>query len=222
MLGVALVLVTTHVRPDGDALGTAAAMVLGMRKARIAAEVLLLSHLPRKYAFVFNDNEIAHRRCGERVGRPSLRFGSVRRAAGRRHRDVVAVSGVAGAHRELEGPKLVVDHHLTQEDWADVKLVVTEAAAAGEIAAELLDAWEVPLDAPIATACSSRSPATPAGSSSPTPARTRCASRRTLMEAGVDTDRIYQALYQNERAERVALHTRASSRWSCCRTAGWR
>src|SRR5206468_2901514 len=30
-----------------------------------------------------------------------------------------------------------------------------------------------------------------------------------LMEAGVDTDRMYQALYQNERPERVALQTRA-------------
>ena len=46
----------------------------------------------------------------------------------------------------LDGPKLVVDHHLTQEDWADVKLVVTEAAAAGEIAAELLDLWQIELD----------------------------------------------------------------------------
>jgi phosphoesterase RecJ-like protein len=30
-----------------------------------------------------------------------------------------------------------------------------------------------------------------------------------LMEAGVDTDRMYQLLYQNERAERIALQTRA-------------
>ena len=29
------------------------------------------------------------------------------------------------------------------------------------------------------------------------------------MEAGVETDRMYQALYQNERAERIALQTRA-------------
>jgi phosphoesterase RecJ-like protein len=33
----------------------------------------------------------------------------------------------------------------------------------------------------------------------------------TLMEAGVDTDRLYQMLYQNERKERVALQTRAMS-----------
>jgi phosphoesterase RecJ-like protein len=38
------------------------------------------------------------------------------------------------------------------------------------------------------------------------PVTLRLAAR--LMEAGVDTDRVYQLLYQNERAERIALHTR--------------
>ena len=57
------VLVTTHVRPDGDALGTVAAMVLGMRKVGIAAEVLLLSHLPRKYAFIFRGQRHRPSRC---------------------------------------------------------------------------------------------------------------------------------------------------------------
>ena len=50
------VLVTTHVRPDGDAIGTSAALVLALQKRGIDAEVLLLSHLPRKYAFVFEEN----------------------------------------------------------------------------------------------------------------------------------------------------------------------
>src|SRR5881409_1378330 len=54
------VLVTTHVRPDGDALGTTAAMVLGLRQKGIDAQVLLLSHLPRKYAFVFQDYDLPH------------------------------------------------------------------------------------------------------------------------------------------------------------------
>ncbi|MDQ3439982.1 MAG: hypothetical protein M3478_06480, partial [Planctomycetota bacterium] len=52
------VLVTTHVRPDGDALGSTAAMVLGMKKKGIDAEVLLLSHLPRKYAFIYEEHAI--------------------------------------------------------------------------------------------------------------------------------------------------------------------
>src|SRR5690554_6702282 len=45
------VLITTHVRPDGDALGTAGAMHLGLKQRGIDSEILLLSHLPGKYAF---------------------------------------------------------------------------------------------------------------------------------------------------------------------------
>ena len=54
------VLVTTHVRPDGDALGSTAAFVLALRQKGIAAEALLLSHLPRKYSYVYRDNNVVH------------------------------------------------------------------------------------------------------------------------------------------------------------------
>src|SRR5215211_7203048 len=54
------VLVTTHVRPDGDALGSTAAMVLGMKQRGIDAHVLLLSHLPRKYSFVYTESGVRH------------------------------------------------------------------------------------------------------------------------------------------------------------------
>src|SRR6188768_3173042 len=54
------VLLTTHVRPDGDAIGTTAALAMAMRKAGIEAEVLLLSHLPTKYSFVFKEGNVVH------------------------------------------------------------------------------------------------------------------------------------------------------------------
>ena len=49
------VLITTHVRPDGDALGSTAALWLALKAKGIAARVLLLSHLPTKYAFAYKD-----------------------------------------------------------------------------------------------------------------------------------------------------------------------
>src|ERR1700704_320288 len=53
-------LITTHVRPDGDAIGTTAALSMAMKKAGIESEVLLLSHLPTKYSFIYRDNRIVH------------------------------------------------------------------------------------------------------------------------------------------------------------------
>src|SRR5205807_4356712 len=99
--------------------------------------------------------------------------------------------------------------HLTQENWADVKLVDTQAAAAGEIIAQLLERWRVPIDQTLANVLFVAI-ATDTGwfqFSNTRPQTMRLAA--TLMEAGVDTDRLYQLLYQNERAERLALQARA-------------
>lgn len=202
------VLVTTHVRPDGDALGSCAALVLGMRKVGIEAEVLLLSHLPRKYAFIFQEGDIIHHDAEQ--GFPASlalnRFDALAVV------DTGTWSQLPGLKEKIDDwkvPKLVIDHHLTQEDWADVKLVVTEAAAAGEIVAELLNQWDIEIDQPIAAALylALVSDTGWFQYSNTRPYTLRLAAG--LMEAGVDTDRLYQVLYQNERAERVALQTRA-------------
>jgi phosphoesterase RecJ-like protein len=202
------VLVTTHVRPDGDALGSTAAVVLGLKQIKVEAEVLLLSHLPRKYAFIYNDHGIVHHDA-ERGWPESLDLANF---------DCLLVvdtgtwSQLPGLQERISGwnvPKLVMDHHLTQEGWANHKWVDTKAAAAGEIVAELLDRWNVALDVPIATALylAITSDTGWFQFSNTQPFTLRLAAR--LIEAGVDTDRMYQLLYQNERAERIALQARA-------------
>ena len=102
----------------------------------------------------------------------------------------------------------MIDHHLTQEDWATAKLVDTSAPAAGEIVAGLLADWGVPLTTAIATALflALVSDTGWFQFSSTRPATLRLAA--DLMEAGVDTDALQQRIYQNERPQRLALHLR--------------
>jgi phosphoesterase RecJ-like protein len=202
------VLVTTHVRPDGDAIGSSAAIVLGLKQAGIDAEALLLSHLPRKYAFVYQEAGVRHHdaEAGWPEGLSLDAYDALLVV------DTGTWSQLPGLREKVlayKKPRLVVDHHLTQEDWADQKLVLTEAAAAGEIVAEILEAWGLKLDKQIATALYVAI-ASDTGwfqFSNTRPYTMRLAA--ILMEAGVDTDRLYQMLYQNERKERVALQTRA-------------
>src|SRR5687768_1243302 len=202
------VLVTTHVRPDGDALGSTAAMVMTLKKKNIEAQVLLLSHLPRKYSFVYLDHDVPFIDV-ERGWPESFSLDAY---------DALLVidtgtwSQLPGFEQRLANwrkPKLVIDHHLTQQDWADVKLVDTKAAAAGEIIAELLGMWDVALDKPIATSLflAITSDTGWFQFSNTRPQTLHLAAE--LMKAGVDTDRMYQLLYQNERAERIALQARA-------------
>src|SRR5689334_11236240 len=145
------VLVTTHVRPDGDALGTSAALALAMKKKGIEAEVLLLSHLPTKYKFVFDEAGIVHHDVekGWPEHFPFEKFDCFLVA------DTGTWSQLPGVQERIANwhvPKVVLDHHLTQEDWADHKLVITEAAAAAEIAAELIELWDIPIDSKMAMA----------------------------------------------------------------------
>lgn len=201
------ILVTTHVRPDGDALGTVTATILGLRKKNIVADALLLSHLPSKYAFIFTENQIKH--FDAEQGWPiDLNLSDYDALL---VMDTGTWSQLPGLKEKLEGfkgKKLVVDHHLTQEEWADIKLVDTAAAAAGEIATELLERWHIPMDSQIATALFLALVSdTGWFQFSNTKAHTlRMAA--DLVEAGVDTDRIYQLLYQSERPQRLSLHTR--------------
>jgi phosphoesterase RecJ-like protein len=202
------VLLTTHVRPDGDAIGTTAALALAMRKANIAAEVLLLSHLPSKYSFVYRENDIAW----FDVEKNWPADFSLEKYDALLVADTGTWSQLPGLRERIENwpkPKLVLDHHLTQENWAQVKLVVTEAAAAAEVAAELIEQWGIEIDAAIATALyvAITSDTGWFQFSNTRPFTHRLAA--TLIEKGVDTDRIYQMLYQSERVERVALQTRA-------------
>jgi phosphoesterase RecJ-like protein len=202
------VLVTTHVRPDGDALGSSAALVMGLKKRGIEAEVLLLSHLPTKYSFVFKDFAIPY--FDVENGWPES-F-DINRYDALLVVDTGTWSQLPGLKERVasfEKPKLVIDHHLTQEDWATTKLVVTDAAAAGEIVAELLGRFGVEIDRDLATSLYVAI-ASDTGwfqFSNTRPYTMRLAAK--LMEKGVDTDALYQHLYQNERAQRVLLQTRA-------------
>lgn len=202
------VLITTHVKPDGDALGTTAALAMGLRQIKIDATVLLLSHLPRKYAFVYGDNGISHydAEAGWPEGLKLDDYDAVLVA------DTGTWSQLPGLQARLENwpkPKLVLDHHLTQQNWADVKLVDTQAAAAGEIAAELLRRLDITLDRAIGQALylALVSDTGWFQFSNTRPDTLRLAAR--LIEAGADTDWLYQRLFQSERVERIALQTRA-------------
>jgi phosphoesterase RecJ-like protein len=198
------VLVTTHVRPDGDALGTVAALSLGMARKNVKSTILLLSHLPSKYRFVFEGAGLSNIESLDDV--------DVNSFDGLLVADTGTWSQLPGLQPIFEQwpkLKLVLDHHVTQENWADVKLVDTTAAAAGELAAVVLDAWGVEIDSLIASALyvALVSDTGWFQFSNTRPQTMRLAAR--LMEAGVNTDRLNILLNQSERKQRVFLQTRA-------------
>lgn len=199
------VLITTHVRPDGDALGSTAAAQLAMRERGIDSDILLLSKLPTKYSFIYLENDIKHFVSESPTAETLAPYDAL----------LVIDTGTWSQLPGLEaivpgwnGRKIVVDHHRTQGEWSDVLWQDVNASAAGEMVERLVNRWDVPLTREIA-ACLFIAIVSDTGwlqYSNTTPRTLRLVA--DLVERGVDTDAIYQRLYQNERVERLKLQQR--------------
>ena len=129
--------ILTHSDPDGDAVGSAAALCMGLRQLGKTAHVLEMSDTPEKYLYLV-----------EGLTKPDAGEG-----------DTVVSVDVAAAHkinndaRHLaEKVELRIDHHGSATPFAALELVDSTSAACGEIIYELLTLLGVKLDVPMANA----------------------------------------------------------------------
>lgn len=206
------VLITTHFKPDGDALGSAASLAVALRSRGVVADILLLSKMPSKYAFVFEDAGVASHFDAERV--PPL--GGVDLAS----YDTLLISdtgtfsqlpGLEEAIKAFAGQVLVIDHHKTQEGWGTCRLVDSACSSACELVWRTMRAWGVPASPEMARAAYVGL-VTDTGwfqFSNAQPSTLRLAAE--LMEAGAVPDLVYQRIYQTERAEKIKLQGKALS-----------
>lgn len=129
--------IVTHCGPDGDTVGSAGALCLGLRQLGKAAHVLENSQVPEKYKYLL-----------EGLTKPDAEPG-----------DTVVSVDVAAAHmlsddsRHLEQKvDLRIDHHASATPFAAFELVDSTAAACGEIVCDLLTMLGARLDVPMANA----------------------------------------------------------------------
>lgn len=193
-----------------------AAMALALRSKGKQTEQLLLSHLPSKYEFVFDDAGLTHRDAERGLGGGIPDWHS---EEGHFDTWVVVDTGTFSqlpgmeaaipAFEQRGGTVLILDHHKTQEPWGTERLVDVTASSAAELVWRTIKQWGVAPTRQIAAAVYV-GVVTDTGwfqFSNTQPSTMRLAAE--LMEIGVDTDAIYQRLYQCEREARVRLQTRA-------------
>ncbi len=142
------VLITCHVRPDGDSLGSAAGLARMLASLGKSAQIILPSDLPARYVFLFE-------RDRPRVIKDDWQQVSL---AGFDTVVIVDTSVQAQLEPQYEFlkncslPVLVIDHHLESENIGTVELLDPSASAVGLMIAELFEAWPVELDADSAKA----------------------------------------------------------------------
>jgi phosphoesterase RecJ-like protein len=120
------VLLLTHIRPDGDALGSLLGLGHMLRAAGKAAYPVLAEGMSSVFRFLPGSAEV----------RPSLPEAY----------DLCVLVDCADRGRislpegaALRGPDLLIDHHVTNELFAAVNLVAPEATAAAELIADLAE-----------------------------------------------------------------------------------
>lgn len=208
--GARSVVVTGHVNPDGDALGSLLALTAALRRAGIDAIPSWGSRHPDEPPAPL-EPPLRFLPCHELVRDPA----DVPRAP-----DVLVACDTAAAGRlgtlapVADGARttIVVDHHAVGDGFGDIRVVDASASCSGVLALALIDALEVPLDAAIADALY-LALLTDTGRfafSSTTPDDHRVAAR--LLEAGADHVAVTRAVYESASPGYLGLVARVTGR----------
>ncbi len=190
---------TTHVRPDGDGLGSMLALAEVLEGRGKQVRMVIASTFPPRYAFLDPAGRI------ERFTTP----------VGADDRPDVAIVldtgtwnqlGDFGPYlRELPGPRVVIDHHLTQDDLGALRLIDATAEATGRLVFEAITALGAPLT-PTAASALFVALAMDTGwfrHANTRPATFALAGR--LTEAGAQPTRLYDQLYEQSLVPRLKL-----------------
>ncbi len=132
-------LLTTHVRPDGDGLGSMLALAEVLRVQGKEVQSVVASKLPQRYEFLDQDKQIEHFML------PGDRWRKAQAVIVLDTGTWNQLGAFAGFLRELPAAKLVIDHHLTQDDLGARRLVDTTAEATGRLVYEAVLALKAPL-----------------------------------------------------------------------------
>jgi phosphoesterase RecJ-like protein len=170
------ILVVSHVRPDGDAIGSLLALGLALEHAGKNVSMVLADGVPANFKYLSGSRKVTHKVAGE--------F------------DLIAVVDCSDQKRVgpvLDGyhPDICIDHHLTNENYATINLVDADAVATASILAERLPAWGYQITPDIANALLTGLVSDTLGfrTSNITPQSLRQAAG--LMEKGADLPRLY-------------------------------
>lgn len=192
------IVVMGHVSPDGDAAGSALAVWHALRAMGKRAVVCLPGGIPLLYAGLPGADQILDTEGGELPFAPRTAM-----AVDVSEFERLGEGGMALFDRcPCQG---VLDHHITNAGFGQLYMLDDEAAAAGELAVDLIEAMGVKLDAKMAE-CLFVAISTDCGNfnyPNTRPQTFRAAAR--CAEAGADVSRITEELYRTRSVGRTKL-----------------
>lgn len=132
------VIITSHVRPDGDAIGSLLGMGLALMNAGKTVQMVLVDGVPASYR---------HLEGSQLIGKePTTQYDTFITV------DCADFKRVGKAFENFPRPHINIDHHKTNEQFGELNLIEPEEVATAAILANHLPAWGFEITKPIAAA----------------------------------------------------------------------
>ncbi|HLE16167.1 MAG TPA: DHH family phosphoesterase [Anaerolineales bacterium] len=138
LLAAQRILVTSHIRPDGDAIGSLLGLGLSLKEAGKQVQMILSDGVPAAFRFLEGSQQIRKKPEGDFDLSVVLDCSDFERSGS-------ALNG-------HPTPDLNIDHHPTNLSFARINLIEVEAVATAEMLARYLPLFGLPLSKPSADA----------------------------------------------------------------------
>lgn len=182
--------ILTHANPDGDTLGSAYGLKLGLKKLGKKAQVVCCDEIPHKYDYFIDDSD-----C-DFIPETVVAV------------DVADIKLLGDLYERFEGRiDLNIDHHVSNTMYAKRLYLDSEAAAATQCIYEILDELGVEFDRQIANALyTGLSTDTGCFKYNNVTARTHEVASK-LHEIGIDASEINRIMFDTKSKSRVKMET---------------
>ena len=193
------VVLTTHVNADGDGMGSEVAMWHLLTAQRMRVTIANPTPVPSRFGFLLPAGADRSERAVKEIESADVIIVLDISDLGR-------LGDLAPAVRNVRGPTVCIDHHVSPGSLPDgPRLIASEASATAELVFDLATAlgWEIPTEAARAMYVGILTDTGGFRFSNTTPRVLRVAS--ALLERGVDPESIYETVYASSPEGKVRL-----------------
>lgn len=171
------VLITSHIRPDGDAIGSLLGLGLALENAGKQVQMVLESGMPKRYRFLAGSDRVRTQ------AQPGFDLFITL--------DCADFKRAGESFQSLGKPDINIDHHITNERFGVLNLVESDEVATTAILTKYLPGWGFEITPAVAQALLTGLITDTLGfrTSNMTPEALRDAAR--LMEFGADISDVY-------------------------------
>jgi len=196
---------TSHVRPDCDALGSELGMAALLRQMGKEVTIVNDSETPQHLAFI--DPECEIKQLGKDITREEVLNGFdacmvLDTSAW------IQLGEMAAVMQEFSGTKLVLDHHVSQDDLGGEMFKDAKCEATGRLVYEAARAWGMTITKETASVLFTAIATDTGWFRFPSVSGATYRAIGELVDAGAVPSEVYGNLFENQRLQRVNLRGR--------------